>query len=261
MGPCHMVAAGGIAARCVNRHDSTRPATRITPLGLVADEAGQVLNLRRYAQPTARRAAARPYTLCVVGTSMNAGKTTTIAGLVRGLTRMGKKVAVGKVTGTGAGGDRWAYVDAGAHAVLDFTDFGHPSTYLLPDDQLTALLPAMVRALAERQPDIVVLELADGLFFPETAGLVESPAFADLVDDVVIAAGDAMGAEAGIRRLADRAITPVAVAGRMTSSPLAIREAKALTDAPIVLLDDLMEGAWVPAPLAEPADTSARAAE
>lgn len=261
MGPCHMVAAGGIAARCVNRHDATRPATRITPLGLVADAAGQVLNLRRYAQATGRRGAARPYTLCVVGTSMNAGKTTTIAGLVRGLTRMGKKVAVGKVTGTGAGGDRWAYVDAGAHAVLDFTDFGHPSTYLVPDEQLTALLPAMVRALAERKPDVVVLELADGLFFPETAGLVESPAFSDLVDDVVIAAGDAMGAEAGIRRLADSAITPVAIAGRMTSSPLAVREAKALTDAPIILLDDLMEGAWVPAALAEAADPSAHAAE
>ncbi len=251
--PCHMVAAGGIAALCVNRHGATKPATQITPIGLVADAQGRVLNLKDYALSGARPLSVRPYTLSVVGTSMNAGKTTTIAGMVRGLSSNGLKVAVGKVTGTGAGGDRWAYVDAGASEVLDFTDFGYASTYKVPADELTTLLPAMVRTLAEDRPDVIILELADGLFFSETADLVETPAFADLVDDVVVAASDAMGAEAGVRRLAANEMIPIALAGRMTSSPLAVREANRVLETPVVSLDDLTDGVWMPPRLAAPA--------
>ncbi|MDJ0934023.1 MAG: hypothetical protein QNI93_01400 [Kiloniellales bacterium] len=250
--PCHMVAAGGIAALCVNRHDSTRPATQITPIGLVADTEGRVLNLKDYALSGARPLSGRPYTMTVVGTSMNAGKTTTIAGMVRGLSSNGLKVAVGKVTGTGAGGDRWAYVDAGASEVLDFTDFGYASTYKVPSDELTALLSAMMSSLAEDRPDVIILELADGLFFSETADLVETPAFAEMVDDVVVAASDAMGAEAGVRRLAANEMVPIALAGRMTSSPLAVREAARVLDTPIVSLGDLTDGIWMPPGLAVP---------
>ncbi len=250
--PCHMVAAGGIAALCVNRHDSTRPATQITPIGLVADTEGRVLNLKDSALSGPRPLSGRPYTMTVVGTSMNAGKTTTIAGMVRGLTSNGLKVAVGKVTGTGAGGDRWAYVDAGASEVLDFTDFGYASTYKVPSDELTALLSAMMSSLAEDRPDVIILELADGLFFSETADLVETPAFAEMVDDVVVAASDAMGAEAGVRRLAANEMVPIALAGRMTSSPLAVREAARVLDTPIVSLGDLTDGIWMPPGLAVP---------
>ncbi len=248
--PCHMVAAGGIAAKCLNRHDATKTPTRIRPLGLVADAAGHKLNLKRYALPAATPTGAslgkKPYCMAVVGTSMNAGKTTTIAGLVKGMSRNGFTVAVGKVTGTGAGGDRWAYVDAGAAEVLDFTDFGYASTYKVPRETLKALLPAMVQRLAQGQPDVIVLELADGLYFSETSELVESSVFADQVDDVVVAASDAMGADAGVRWLTDRSITPVALAGRMTSSPLAVREATRAVATPIVPLDDLVHGAWQP---------------
>ena len=253
--PCHMVAAGGIAAKCIARHGSTKPATRIRPLGLVADATGQRLNLKRYALPAAASMGAasmgastnaKPYCMAVVGTSMNAGKTTTIAGLVKGMSRNGFSVAVGKVTGTGAGGDRWAYVDAGAAEVLDFTDFGYASTYKVPRETLKALLPAMVSRLAQKQPDVIVLELADGLYFSETSELVESGVFTEHVDDVVVAASDAMGADAGVRWLADRSITPVALAGRMTSSPLAVREAARAVPTPIVPLDDLVHGSWQP---------------
>lgn len=248
--PCHMVAAGGIAALCVNRHASTKPATQITPIGIVADESGRPLNLMDFALSGAKPAPMRPYSIAVVGTSMNAGKTTTIAGLVRGMSSAGMKVAVGKVTGTGAGGDRWAYVDAGASRVLDFTDFGYASTYQVPGEALKTLMAAMVRALAEDRPDVMILELADGLYFSETDELTQTQVFGELVDDVVVAAGDAMGADAGIRRLIDRSITPIALAGRMTSSPLAVREAAAVVDVPIVSLDELMAGSWLPARLA-----------
>jgi hypothetical protein len=39
--PCHMVAAGGIAAHMLKRHSRVRGATRITPMGLLGDRSGQ----------------------------------------------------------------------------------------------------------------------------------------------------------------------------------------------------------------------------
>ena len=248
--PCHMVAAGGIAARCNQRHDAVRAPTGIEPIGIVADAAGQPLNLKRFSLAPAASAPHRPTILAVVGTSMNAGKTTTAAALVRGLCLNGMTVAVGKVTGTGAGGDRWAYVDAGAALVLDFSDFGYASTYGVATADLTALLDDLVNALAEVRPDAIVIEVADGLFFADTADLVRSDAFCTVVDHVVLAAGDAMSAVEATRRLAQSAITPAVVAGLLTSSPLAIREAARMIDAPIVALDALLEGQWEPPRLA-----------
>lgn len=255
--PCDMVAAGGIAAHCVHRHGAARQPTRIEPIGLVADATGQPLNLDRYALRSEPSARGRPPVLAVVGTGMNAGKTTTAASLVHGLSRSGLTVVVGKVTGTGAGGDRWAYVDAGAASVLDFSDFGYASTYGVSSVDVASLLGRMVDVLAAQSPDAIVIEVADGLFFADTANLIRSAAFRALVDDVVLAAGDAMGAVEAMRCLSDSAVVPAAVAGLLTSSPLAMREAAQMIDLPIVTLNMLADGHWTPPRLAAPARLSA----
>src|SRR5690606_16965549 len=50
LGPCHLVAGGGIAARALSWHTHMwRGPTHITPIGLVADSAGQRLNVADYA--------------------------------------------------------------------------------------------------------------------------------------------------------------------------------------------------------------------
>ena len=135
---------------------------------------------------------------------MNAGKTTTAAGAIRGLPRNGLKVGAAKVTGTGSGGDRWAMLDAGAAVVLDFTDAGHASTFGLTGTRLTQLLPLLISQLAAHDTDAIVLELSDGLFQQETASMVESEAFARLVNGVLFAADGAMGAKAGADWLRER---------------------------------------------------------
>ena len=104
LAPCHMVAAGGIAASAVSRHAGKKAATRITPLGLLGDAAGRPMNIADHALPRATPEADLPLTLAAVGTSMNAGKTTTAAYLIRGLARAGLKVGAAKITGTGKGG-------------------------------------------------------------------------------------------------------------------------------------------------------------
>ena len=246
LGACHMVAAGGIAAHCINRHSKTRTPTRITPVGLLADAWGRVLNLRRFARRPGVSSARRPLTVAVLGTSMNSGKTTTAAAFVRGLTMQGHRVGVVKVTGTGAGCDRWAYVDAGAAQVMDFTDFGYASTYRVPLGETTRILTAGIDDLTHSGCDVVVVEVADGLFFSETAQLVSSAQFRALIDGIVLAAGDAMGALAGRTWLQEKRLKPWAIAGCLTSSPLAVREVCDVLPEPVVSLDELMTGHWVP---------------
>ena len=49
LGPCHMVAAGGVASRAMTWHDKTMSPTAIVPLGLVTNSCGRVLNVADFA--------------------------------------------------------------------------------------------------------------------------------------------------------------------------------------------------------------------
>jgi hypothetical protein len=233
-----MAAAGGVAGRVVASHARMKPPTEITPLGLLADRHGKVINLSRYAlKPRSLRVTAPIF--AVVGTSMNAGKTTAAAYLVRGLAQSGFRVGAAKVTGTGAGGDLWHMTDAGASAVLDFTYAGHATTYLADDAALQQIFLTLTGELEAGGADAIVIEIADGLNQTETARLVTSPLFRERVSAIVFAAADAMGAKAGYDWLQRHQLPVAAVSGLMTASPLGVREAAQTCAAPVLGLDDL----------------------
>jgi hypothetical protein len=239
LGPCHMVAAGGIAARVIAKHGKMKAATQIKPLGLVGDRTGHVLNLADFALEKTHFDYNHVPTFAVVGTSMNAGKTETCTHIIRGLVNAGLRVGAAKVTGTGAGCDAWSMLDAGAALVLDFGDAGLPSTYLASAAQIDEVFVALTRHLYRSGVDVVVLEVADGIFQRETTMLLDSPRFARAVDGIVFAAGDAMGSSAGVQWLQQRGLPVVAASGLLTASPLAIREARAAHSLPVLDLDDL----------------------
>ncbi|KQP65602.1 hypothetical protein [Nocardioides sp. Leaf285] len=245
LGPTDLVAAGGVAGRVVAQHAALDDATRLRPLGLLARD-GERVTLADHAPVAARPVRERgvgPRVVAVLGTSMNSGKSTALACLVRGLSADGLHVNAGKVTGTGAGGDPRLFADAGARRVLDFTDVGHPSTYLLSHARVRTLLSTLVEELAADSPDVVVVEIADGVYQEETARLLADPLFATLVDDVVFAAGDALGAVAGRQALAATSARVRAVSGVLTASPLAHREAARALDLPVVATYDLCDPA------------------
>jgi hypothetical protein len=242
--PADLVAAGGLIGRVLSSHDLMQDPTQVIPIGLLADAEG-VVTLGRCAplQPStsapARWEARRPPVIAVLGTSMNSGKSTAVASIVRGLTGAGYRVAAGKVTGTGAGGDARMFEDAGATRVLDFTDFGFSSTYLLDSATVTALFTSLVDELAGGDPDVIVVEIADGLLQPETSNLIVDRWFQTIVGKVVFSAGDAMGAMTGLAELRRRSLDAVAVAGLLTASPLAVRETERVVDVPVAPLVDL----------------------
>jgi hypothetical protein len=238
-GPAALVAAGGIAGVVISRHAQMRPATEIEIVGALSGAQGEVLNLRQFALPARDiPASTRAPVLVVAGAAMNAGKTTTAASIVHGLTRGGLRVATCKVTGTGAGGDPWLYLDSGAAEVLDFTDAGHATTAGLPLSELELITGTLLCA-ADAMTDVIVVEIADGLLQAETAALLQSPRFRALVSGVIFAAGDAMAAVCGVQLLRQWNYEPVAVSGLLTTSPIAMREAQAALSVPIVDADYL----------------------
>jgi hypothetical protein len=245
----HLVAAGGVVGLVTAIREGLDDATIVRPLGLLCDGQG-TMSLSRVAPKAAlpplaldpaRGSTPRPPVIAMVGTSMNSGKTTALASLALGLTRSGMRVAAGKATGTGAGGDPGMYRDGGAQPVLDFTDFGYASTYRLDHESVVAVFTSLVNELASTKPDVILVEIADGAYQVETARLLDDPVFTRYVDQVIFTCGEALSALSGMELLRSHGLHVAAVTGRLTSSPLAVREARTVLDVPVIDTLDLCE--------------------
>lgn len=238
--PTHLVAGGGVAGSVTAMHASIAAATEIEPIGLLADAEGRV-TLDRFAPLGSQAHAApaavgdvHPPVIAVFGSSMNSGKSTVLGSVVHGFANAGMQVAAGKSTGTGAGNDPNHFRDAGAATVLDFTDYGHATTFKLGHERIREIFTGMVDELSASGPDVVIIEVADGVYQEETRRLLEDPAFHERVDRVVFASQDALGAVAGLQVLDGAGVTTAAVSGVVTSSPLASREASEVVAAPVI---------------------------
>ncbi|WP_439580689.1 hypothetical protein, partial [Elioraea sp.] len=231
---CELAAAGGIAGRVEQQHDQIGPPTALTPIALLADADGRPVNLRDAAIALSSLPSQIP-TIAVVGTSMNSGKTMTVAAIVRGLVASGLRVGAAKITGTGAFGDPNLYRDAGAAEVLDFTDAGFATTFGVASPQLERIAIGLTAALAERGCDAAVLEIADGLYHTQSRALLASAALRSLLlGRLVFAATDAVSAVGGAADLAAMGLPPIAISGLFTRSPLAMAEAAMHVTAPIL---------------------------
>ncbi len=234
-----LIAGGGVVGTMENAHMRMDPPTRVQPLGLLIDAAGDVINIARYALP-AKPIPEDVTVIGVFGASMNAGKTTAAVSLAHGLRRAGYRVAGVKATGTGAFGDFNAFEDAGVPA-LDFTDAGMPTTYRMPLTRIEQGFKTLVGTAAARGAEIVVVEIADGVFQAETAAILRGSAIRDRLDGVLFAAPDALSAVGGVTVLDRLGLRPIAVSGMVTCSPLATQEAIAATGVPHLPRDDLRD--------------------
>ena len=100
--------------------------------------------------------------------------------------------------------------------------------------------------LAAKGCEVIVIEVADGLFQRETAELLESAVFRSRCGGLMFAAGDALGALAGVQHLEQQGFTVFAACGAMTASPLATREAMQVLGVPVVTSCKLSSGRWLP---------------
>lgn len=233
LSPCHLVAAGGLAAKVISQHNRIDIPTSIIPIGLLGDIEGRPLNLAQWSLPITNFIGNQPLILAVLGTSMNSGKTTTAAYLIKGLVEAGWRVGGAKVTGTGAGNDVGMMKDAGAFKVFDFTDVGFPSTYKITPKNIELIFATLANQLTNLHAEAIVIEIADGLYQEETANLLASSIFRRFVNGVVFATSNALGAAAGVKIIQDYEIPVLGISGKVTTSPLAMRETEKASDLPV----------------------------
>jgi hypothetical protein len=243
LGPCHLAAAGGIAAEVIasNAKLGKRP-TELEPIGLICARAdAPALNVKDFALPALASTPRLVTTLAVVGSAMDSGKTSALAHLAKGISRLGVRVGYAKVTGTAAGGDPWLLVDAGADPVLDFTDLGFASTSRVATPVLEQVCEQLVLQLQRAGAEVALLEIADGLFQPETAALLASERLRPLVDGVLYASVDALGAAHGANLITAQGHRLLGLTGMLAAAPLLVREAQAATDLPVYDRSDLAD--------------------
>jgi len=240
----HMLSIGGVCGMVATRNASMPDPTVLEFLGYAVDAKGNIVNLRDYRmKPVSRFARERSFkTILSIGASMNAGKTTTACMAIRGLTRAGFRVAAAKLTGTGAVKDLQYMQDAGAIEVLDFTDYGCPSTSRASLRKLLRLVRTLQSRLAALAPDYIVYEVADGIFQRETAMLLSSAEFRSRIDFTLFSTPDALAAESGKRTLERHGFNLVGFSGKVSASELGKQEVRKATGLPCLSSVELSEG-------------------
>lgn len=238
---CDLLAVGGLCGLVETKYATVSDPTRLRILGAAGDAAGHPLRLRDFALSPSS-GGPRPRVLAVCGSSMDAGKTHAAMHLILGLRQSGVPVAGIKLTGTATGSDTWSLLDAGAVVALDFVDGGFPSTYLASLEDLLDLFDRLVGHAASRGAEWVVMEIADGLLERETAALLQCARFTRNIDAWVFATGDPLGAVGGVSILEGWGIRPLVVTGKVSMSPLGVREVEQATSLRCLTAAELQSG-------------------
>ncbi|HEX9794684.1 MAG TPA: hypothetical protein VGC54_11935 [Planctomycetota bacterium] len=197
---------------------------RVEVLGAVLEfpflgrRVGRPASVARAGLPATDPVGELPPVVALVGTSMHAGKTTAAAVIVGELVRRGLRVAAGKLTGVSLRRDVLEMQDCGADPVALFTDFGVVTT---DADNAAPAARALLAHLADAAPDVIVLEMGDGLL--GTYGVhavLEDPVLRAAIRASVLCAQDPVGAWGGCRLLEENyGLVPDALSGRVTDNP------------------------------------------
>lgn len=245
-----ILGAGGAVGIVKSKNDAFKhiEPTKLQLIGYATDSEGKVINTKYYNATRKSFTGFVPNNAKVflsVGSSMDSGKTTSAAFLARGLKTTGKNVAFIKLTGTGYTKDKDLVFDCGADVAVDFTDVGYPSTYMCSKQEILDVYQSLLFQLENAKVDYIVMEIADGLLQRETEFLLRDKAFMDTISKVMFSSGDSMAAFYGIQFLNGLEITPAAISGRFTMSPLLIKEVKDRSNIPVLTIDELMSGKFV----------------
>ena len=125
---------------------------------------------------------------------------------------------------------------------MDFTDVGMATTFRMPLEQIEAGFDTLIATAAARGAEVVVVEIADGVFQQETRAILQSSCIRDRLDGILFAAPDALSALGGKTVLNSMNLSAFAISGMVSCSPLAAAEAAEVTGLPILSREDL----WSP---------------
>jgi len=159
--------------------------------------------------------------IALAGTCMDSGKTAAACAIVGRLRHLGRNVSACKATGVSLRRDILAMEDAGASETMIFSDLGIVTT---TSDNGPALTRALLSSLAESKPDVIVLELGDGLLGAYGVEAILSDAsIRNAFTAVILCANDPVSAWGGTRILRDEYdIDPAVITGPATDNAVGV---------------------------------------
>jgi hypothetical protein len=161
--------------------------------------------------------------VALAGTCMDSGKTAAACAIVGRLRHLGFKVAACKATGVSLRRDVLAMEDAGATDTMIFSDFGIVTTTEKNGPELTR---ALLTGLAKKKPDVIVLELGDGLLGAYgVQAILSDAAIREALTSTVLCANDPVSAWGGAELLRkEYGIEPTIVTGPATDNDVGIEQ-------------------------------------
>jgi len=228
-----MLTDAGMVGTVRSKHQRMNSPTRLKFIGYLADVDGQRVNLKSRQFHPALSTSLPRNAIVVIGSGMNSGKTTTAAKVTRSLVRRGLRVAACKLTGSVSYRDLSELRSTGAHDVRDFSCYGFPSTYLAAKHEITGLFHTMLADANREQPDLVIMEVADGMLQRETQMLLADLGVRRLLLGVLLAATCAPSALFSVAQLERLGHELIGVSGLITSAPLSVDELVRRTNVPV----------------------------
>jgi len=161
--------------------------------------------------------------IALAGTCMDSGKTVAACAIVSRLRHRGLKVAACKATGVSLRRDVLAMEDAGATDSMIFSDLGVMTTTA---ENGPALTRSLLTSLSRNKPDVIVLELGDGLLGSYgVAAILADEQIRDAFTAVVLCANDPVSAWGGAKLLRDDFnIEPAVVTGPATDNDVGVQQ-------------------------------------
>ncbi len=192
---------GGVVGAAVSSDPEPEGPLTCEVLGMPIID-GRIPNIRDNAikSVSSLREMPIPPIVIVSGTSMASGKTSLLTELVQVLSKQGIRVAAGKLTGVACLRDLLSMEDNGAVETSSFLDAGYPSTAGLEAPVLVDTAKAVIAELAAGSPEVMLLELGDGLV--GDYGVIDvlvDPEIRDVVRVHAFCANDLAGAWGGLR--------------------------------------------------------------
>lgn len=164
---------------------------------------------------------------------MNSGKTEACLAVIQQLVRKGLVVAAAKATGVSLRRDILGMEDAGASETMIFTDLGTVTTGPANAAQLTK---TMLNRLSRNKPDVIVLELGDGLIGEYgVSAILNDKETTRTFRTILLAASDPVGALGGVSVLRERhGLEPTVVTGPATDNNAGTRLIGRETNVPAI---------------------------
>ncbi|MDH3431299.1 MAG: hypothetical protein OEM60_02200 [Gammaproteobacteria bacterium] len=171
--------------------------------------------------------------VAMAGTCMDSGKTAAACAIVSRLRHLGLHVAACKATGVSLRRDILTMEDAGAAETMIFSDLGIVTTTA---ENGPALTRALLTSLARNKPDVIVLELGDGLLGAYgVEAILSDEAIRAALTAVILCANDPVSAWGGTRILRENfAIEPAVVTGPATDNAVGVDQIRERLSLPAI---------------------------